>query len=139
MTRVFTGPRGHLFQYFAESQKLAQWWGPIGFSIPGIDFTPRQGASYRIQMQPPEGEAFALTGIFRDVDAPSRLVFTFAWQPPDPDDVETVARLDFENLGESTAVRLRQGSFATEARRNLHRAGWADSFDKLAHVLGAHS
>ena len=138
MTRVLTGPRERVFQLFADAQMLAQWWGPAGFSIPSIDFTPRVGGSYRIEMQPPEGEAFELTGTFHDVDAPSRLTFSFNWQPPDPDDVETVAQLAFESLGESTEVRLRQGPFTTEARRDLHRDGWSESFDKLADLLAAH-
>ena len=68
--------------------------GPQGFSIPSIDFTPDVGATYRIEMQPPEGQAFALTGTFRRVD-PSHRAFSFEWQPADPDDQETLAQLSF--------------------------------------------
>jgi hypothetical protein len=58
-------------------------------------------------------------------------VFTFAWEDPDPDDVETVVELSFRDRGGSTEVDLVQGPFKTDARRELHRNGWADSFDKL--------
>jgi uncharacterized protein YndB with AHSA1/START domain len=86
-------------------------------------------------MQPPEGEAFYLAGEFRTVDPPTRLGYTFRWENPDPDDVETVVDLTFQHLGESTQVAFRQGPFKTEARRALHRDGWTDSLDKLEALL----
>ena len=103
--------------------------------IPALDWAPRVGAAYRIDMQPPEGDAFHLAGEFRAVDPEERLAFTFVWEPADPDDVETVADLSFAELGESTAVVLVQGPFKTEERRELHRGGWTESFDKLDRVL----
>jgi uncharacterized protein YndB with AHSA1/START domain len=88
-------------------------------------------------MQPPESDAFHLRGEFRAVDPPSRLAFTFVWEPPDPDDVETLADLSFRDLDGSTELALRQGPFKTEERRALHESGWTDSFDKLDRLLSA--
>ena len=85
-------------------------------------------------MQPPEGEPFQLTGVFREVDAPSALAFTFKWEPADPDDQETLAHLSFEASDDSTALHVRQGSFKTQARRALHRDGWTESLEKLAEL-----
>lgn len=86
-------------------------------------------------MQPPEGDAFYLSGDFREVDPPNRLDFTFVWEDPDPDDVANLVELSFRDLGESTEVGLTQGPFKTEARWELHRDGWTDSFDKLVRVV----
>ena len=86
-------------------------------------------------MQPPEGDRFYLTGEFREVDPPAHLAYTFAWEDPDPDDVDTVVDLSFRDLGQSTEVALAQGPFKTEARRRLHRDGWTDSFDKLERLM----
>ena len=128
-------PRARVFEYFTDAALMAQWWGPQGFSIPSIDFTPGVGATYRIEMQPPEAQAFALTGTFRRVDR-SHLVFSFEWEPADPDDQETLAQLSFRDIDDdSTEIHLEQGPFRTEARRELHRDGWTDSFDKLAEVV----
>jgi mycothiol synthase len=132
--RVLAADRSDVFRAFAPDE-LASWWGPAGFTVPSLDFDPRAGAGYRIEMQPPEGDPFHLTGEFREVDPPARLAFTFEWEDPDPDDVETLVTLSFRDLGESTEVALDQRTFKTEARRELHRNGWSDSFDKLqAHV-----
>jgi uncharacterized protein YndB with AHSA1/START domain len=138
LTREFPVPRARLFELFADAALLATWWGPRGFRIPGIDFRPRAGATYRIGMQPPEGEAFELTGTFRQVEPPSLLAFSFEWVPADPDDQETLVRLSFQAVGESTRVQLEQGPFKTEARRALHRDGWTESFDKLAGCASRH-
>ena len=135
MTRVFGASRERVFEFVSDPALLARWWGPRGFSIPSIDFTPRVGATYRISMQPPHGEAFQLTGTFREVDAPSHVAFSFEWEPADPDDDETLAELSFEAIDDSTEVRLRQGFFRTEARRALHRDGWTESFDKLSELV----
>jgi uncharacterized protein YndB with AHSA1/START domain len=126
-----------VFAAFTEPSELAKWWGPEGFTVPRLDFNPRVGASYRIEMQPPDGEPFALRGEFREVDPPSSLAFTFAWEPPDPDDVETLADLRLRDLGGSTEVTLTQRPFKTDERRALHQDGWSDSFDRLERLLAA--
>jgi uncharacterized protein YndB with AHSA1/START domain len=136
-TRVLSGPPRVVFDAFSDPSELAKWWGPAGFTTPSLEFQPRVGGAYRIEMQPPEGDAFYLTGEFREVEPPARLVYTFAWEDPDPDDVETLVSLAFGDLGESTEVALAQGPFKTEARRALHRDGWAQSFDKLERLLSA--
>jgi uncharacterized protein YndB with AHSA1/START domain len=139
MTRVLAAPPRVVFDAFADPDKLAQWWGPAGFTVPSVDFDPRPGGSYRIEMQPPEGAAFHLVGEFREVDPPARLAFTFVWEPPDPDDVETLVELSFRDLGESTEAVLSQGTFGTEPRRDLHRDGWSDTFDRLEQFLTGQS
>jgi uncharacterized protein YndB with AHSA1/START domain len=135
LRRVLPAPRPAVFAAFTDPAALATWWGPQGFSIPSLEFHARVGHPYRIEMQPPEGAAFHLAGEFRVVDPPARLAFTFAWEPPDPDDVETLVTLVFSDLGGSTEVTLTQGPFTTEVRLALHRAGWTDSFDKLERLL----
>jgi uncharacterized protein YndB with AHSA1/START domain len=131
MERVVPARRPVVFGAFTTADQLAQWWGPEGFAVPSLDFSPREGEGYRIEMQPPEGDAFQLVGAFREVDPPRRLAFTFAWEPADPDDVETLVELAFRDLGDSTEVALAQGAFKTDARLELHRDGWADTFDRL--------
>ena len=137
LRRVLPAAPSVVFAAFADPALLAKWWGPNGFTIPALEFDPRVGGGYRIEMQPPDGEAFHLKGEFREVDPPARLAFTFAWAPPDPDDVETEVGLSFSGQGDSTEVDLTQGAFKTEERLALHRAGWTESFDRLERLIAA--
>ena len=135
LTRVLPAAHTVVFAAFSDPTQLPEWWGPKGFTTPSLWFRPRVGGRYRIEMQPPDGDHFYLAGRFRELDPPTRLAYTFVWEDPDPDDVQTVVGLSFRDLGEATEVALTQGPFKTEARRALHRDGWADSLDKLEHLL----
>ena len=129
--RVLHASRPLVFEACIDPEELAKWWGPAGFTSPRIEIDPRVGGSYRIAMQPPDGELFYLRGEFREVDPPNRLVYTFVWEEPTPDDQETVVTLSFGDLGRDTALVLDQGPFATEERRALHEAGWTDGLERL--------
>ncbi len=78
-------------------------------------------------MQPPEGDLFYLQGEFREVDPPRRLAYTFRWEDPDPDDVETIVTLSLRGLDGSTELTVNQGSFATEPRRGVRLGGGRDA------------
>jgi uncharacterized protein YndB with AHSA1/START domain len=136
LTKTLPANRETVWRAMTDPSELARWWGPEGFTVSEVDFVPRVGESYRIAMQPPEGDPFHLHGEFREVDPPNRLGYTFVWDPPDPDDRETVATLALEDRGDRTLVTFTQGEFATEERLELHRGGWGDSFDSLEQLLG---
>jgi uncharacterized protein YndB with AHSA1/START domain len=137
--RILPAPVPAVFRLFTDPDELRRWWGPKGFSIPSLRFEPRVGDTYRIEMQPPDGDSFHLSGEFREVNPPSRLAITFVWEPADPDDVETLATISFREAGENTGVSLSQGPFKTDERRALHHDGWTESFDKLEAVLSSRS
>src|SRR5436305_8658599 len=135
MKRVLPAAPSVVFAAFSDPDKLAKWWGPRGFTVPSLEFDPHVGASYRIEMQPSQGEPFYLTGEFREVDPPVRLAFTFVYEDPNPDDVDTLVELSFRDLGESTEVTYTQGPFKSAARRALHPDGWTASCDSLKQFI----
>jgi uncharacterized protein YndB with AHSA1/START domain len=124
-------PCERTFSMLTEPVELAKWWGPHGFATPETELDLRVGGGYRFSMKPPEGDVFHLSGEFLEIRRPSRLVYTFRWEEPTPDDRETVVTLSLEAVGEATEVSLSQGSFATEERLTLHQGGWTDGFEKL--------
>jgi uncharacterized protein YndB with AHSA1/START domain len=135
LARTVPAPRAAVFTALTDASELAKWWGPRGFVVPRVDFDPQVGGGYRIAMQPPDGELFHLSGEFREIEAPSRLAYSFRWDPPHPDDRETVATLSLEDRGRETDLCLTQGEFATKERRALHERGWTESFDRLEMLL----
>lgn len=135
LRRTLPAPRAVVYRALSDPVELAKWWGPRGFTAPTVEFQPQVGEGYRIEMQPPDGDLFHLSGEFREVDPPANLGYTFRWDPPDPDDRETVVTLSLEDRGEATEVLLTQAEFATEERRALHENGWTDSLGRLEQVL----
>lgn len=134
LERVVPAPRPLVFRMYTEPDQLARWWGPQGFTTPSVELDVRVGGAYRIAMQPPDGDRFFLRGEFRHVDPPERLAYTFCWEPPDPDDQETIVAISLRELGNSTELTVEQGPFATEARRALHQQGWTESLNRLHDV-----
>jgi uncharacterized protein YndB with AHSA1/START domain len=123
------------YRALTDPEQLAEWWGPRGFTVPNVDFNPEVGARYQIKMQPPDGDPFHLSGEFREVEPGVRLTYTFRWDPPHPDDQETVVTLSLEDRGANTELRLTQGDFSTKERYALHEAGWTESFERLGRLL----
>ena len=87
---VLGAPRERIFRSLTEPAELAKWWGPQGFTTPEIDLDLRVGGHYRFGMQPADGDLFHLSGEYLEIHPPSRLVYTFRWEEPDPDDRGTV-------------------------------------------------
>ena len=137
MKRVIPAPRPLVFNALTQPDTLAKWWGPSGFTAPSVEINLHPGGSYRIAMQPPDGDLFYLSGEFREVDPPARIAYTFRWEEPDPDDQETVVTLSLRDLDASTELVLVQAPFATEPRRALHDEGWTDSLDRLQELMSA--
>jgi uncharacterized protein YndB with AHSA1/START domain len=137
LERTLPAPRDAVYRALTTPEELKKWWGPRGYRAVSAEVDARVGGGLRIEMQPPEGDRFRLTGQFREVEPPAHLAYTFVWDPPDPDDRETVVTLSLEDRGKETAVHFTQGEFATEARYALHHEGWSDSLDRLEEMLRA--
>ena len=130
-------PPEEVFRMLTESTELVKWWGPQDFTIPAAELSLTEGGRYRFRMAPPDGEPFHLSGEFLEIDPPWRLVYTFLWEEPTPDDRETVVDLSLGSTGEATRLVLSHGPFLTEERLALHRNGWTESFEKLQAVLNS--
>lgn len=131
LTCAVEATRERVFEALSEPSQVAAWWGPHGFTTPDAVINLNVGGGYRFTMQPPEGEPFHLSGEFLEISPPSSLVYTFRWEEPDPDDVETTVRVTLAKADGGTLLSVAQGTFATEARLELHRGGWTDSLERL--------
>jgi uncharacterized protein YndB with AHSA1/START domain len=132
---MLEAPCEQVFRMLTEPAELATWWGPEGFTTPEAMLDLQPGGSYRLTMKPPDGEPFHLAGEFLEIDLPRRLVYTFRWEEPAPDDRETIVSLSLDPREGRTWFALSHGEFATEERLALHRAGWTEAIDKLARGL----
>jgi uncharacterized protein YndB with AHSA1/START domain len=89
----------------------------------------RVGGRYRIVMQAPNGEEYDVGGVYREVVADEKLVFTWAWKSAP--ERESLVTLLLKPDGDGTLLTLTHEQFADEDSRNGHEQGWNSSLDKL--------
>ena len=96
LEKVLLAPPERVSAAVADAEELRNWWGPAGFTVHSLQFDPVDGTDYRLTMKPPTGDVFHIRATLLAVEAPSRLVHTFVYEEPDPDDQETVVTSTFE-------------------------------------------
>ena len=139
ITRVFDAPRALVFSMWTDAQHLAKWWGPHGFDNPRCEVDPRPGGKILIHMRAPDGGVHEMGGVYHEIVAHERIVFTSYVELPDGTRVvESHNTVRFKERGGKTEVILhaKAGGFTDLAPRMLAgmEAGWATSLDKLAGV-----
>jgi uncharacterized protein YndB with AHSA1/START domain len=136
ITRIFDAPRDLVFRAWTEPDRVARWWGPQGFVTTYCDMDIRPGGTFRVCMRSPEGTEYWKQGVYREVAAPERLVFTFAWEDAEgKPGHETLVRVTFAERGDKTELTLRQAVFETVATRDDHRRGWTSTLQRFAEYL----
>jgi uncharacterized protein YndB with AHSA1/START domain len=136
ITRVFDAPRAAVFRAWTEPELIARWWGPQGFTTTAYDIDVRPGGVFRLSMRSPEGTEHRKIGTYREIVAPERLVFSFAWEDEDGNPGhETIVTVRLAALGAKTRLTLHQEIFASVAARDDHRAGWTSCLERFASFI----
>jgi uncharacterized protein YndB with AHSA1/START domain len=136
ITRVFDAPPSRLFEVWTDPEHIARWWGPRGFTVPHHEIDVRAGGRYRICMRSPDGTDHWLRGVYREIVARRRLVFTYAWEDENSEPRhETLVTLTFAAEGDKTKLTLRQAVFESVTARDAHEGGWTSNFDRLAEYV----
>ncbi len=77
LTRTFAASREKVFRAWTDPEELKKWFGPIGYSTLIAEVDLRVGGKYRLGMRKlPDGDIFYLTGTYREVRTPEKLVYT---------------------------------------------------------------
>jgi uncharacterized protein YndB with AHSA1/START domain len=142
LTRIFDAPRELVFKVWTEPKHFAQWWGPKGFSAPVCELDARPGGAILVHMMGEDGIEIPMRGLFQEIDAPNRLVFTtFAFEDAQGNpQIENVNTVTFEAL-EGSKTRLTLHAVVTKHTPEVAASlagmeqGWSESLDKLADVV----
>ncbi len=129
--------RKQVFRAFTEPEILPRWFSPsadIRTEILEHDF--RVGGRYRFGFRFPDGERNTVTGMFREIASPERLVFTWTWEPPDPHaGVETLVTIVLREDEDGTEIVVTHDRFPRHEIRDRHDAGWQTTLDRLETLL----
>jgi uncharacterized protein YndB with AHSA1/START domain len=91
---------------------------------------PREGGSFRIVMVRDDEDSVVHTGMYRVIDRPRRLVFT--WVSPHTEFRDSVVTVTFEPSGASTVVQIHHVGLPSAAEQAGHIDGWSSALDVLA-------
>lgn len=123
-----------VFSFFTDPERYRLWQGV------DADLDPRPGGQFVVRMTGQSGHV--ARGQFLQVTPPTRLLFTWGWEPdesmgedqtlvpPGSSTVEVVLVPD----GGATILRLRHSGLPTESTTRFHTWGWDFTLDRLAIV-----
>lgn len=127
--RHIKAPPAQVFAAWTDPQKVTRWMGPSGFAGQHAECDMRPGGRYRWVMKSPDGEDHDVSGVYREVVANEKLVFTWAWKgTPERQSLVTVL---LKPDGDGTLLTLIHEQFFDDAARDGHQKGWSGSLDKL--------
>lgn len=132
-TRVFDAPRQLIWEMFTKPEHVSKWMlGPEGWTMPVCEIDLRPGGKWRWVWRKSSGETMEMTGEYREVVPPERLVNTENWGDDWPETTNVLV-LTEENGKTLTVQTVRFPS--KEARdRGMQTGmsdGWAVSHDRL--------
>ena len=79
--RVLPYPPETVFEAFARPELLARWWGPDGFTNTFDIFEFAPGGRWIYVMHGPKGSKFPNESVFREIQAPAKLVIQHVSKP----------------------------------------------------------
>lgn len=80
MVREFNAPRERVFRTFTDPALIAQWWGPRGYTTIVDAMDVHVGGLWRYIQRSPDGSEFPFYGVYHEITAPQRLVYTFEYE-----------------------------------------------------------
>jgi len=137
LERLIASPPEILFALWTKPTHLLRWWAPDGYepSVEALETKP--GGRWRIIMRRADGGTVATSGIYRIVEPPRRLAFTWAWEDASgARGHETEVMVSFEAALGGTRLVLMQSRFERKQARDNHNAGWSAAFDRLTGIAG---
>ena len=135
--RTFDAPRKLVFRAFTDPQLIPKWWGPVSVKTVVDKMDAKPGGMWRFVHTGDDGREDAFHGVYHDVTAPERLIYTFEWEGlPGHVLLETIL---FEEQDGKTKITDTSVYQSVEDRDGMVAAGMesgaADSMDRMTELL----
>ena len=108
--RTFDHPIERVWAAYTDPALIPQWWGN-DTTVDRLDV--REGGGYRFVSRTGEGQEFATSGDFLEVNPPTRLVQSFGMEGMGKPHTQTI---EFERVGEGTRLSVTSRFETTEER-----------------------
>jgi uncharacterized protein YndB with AHSA1/START domain len=143
LTRIFDAPRALVYQAFTDPDHLAEWWGPIGNSLPRdeMEFDVRPGGYQRWTEIFPAAPGLRvhididLTDVV-DGELLAGVIHVTGQLPGGFEPFETTIRIEFHDEPDGR-TRLDVHQRLPEHLVSPTEQGWSEAFSKLDVTLAA--
>lgn len=136
MRRTFDAPRELVWAAWTRPEMTVQWMGPVEWPAVTVRQDLRVGGAWRICLRNPDtGQDLWQGGVYREIVAPERLVFTFRWDESHEDGppVDTLVTVDLAETADGrTVMDFVHEGLKSEQSLTGHRHGWNGTTDRLA-------
>lgn len=121
------------FDAWLDAERLRRFMCPGDIRRSEVELDPRVGGQFRIVMHGDEG-CYEHTGEFREIQRPSRLVFT--WRSMATHERTTLVTLEFAaEGGVGCRLRLTHELLPDAEAAHKHSDGWTSILDQLAKII----
>jgi len=128
ITRVVDAPRRIVFDAFTTPKHVPNWLtGPEGWTMPVCEIDLRPGGKWRYVYRKSGGQEMTLSGSFREVTPPERLISTESWGPEWP---ETVNTLVLTESGGHATITITVTYPSKDARDAALKTGMKEGMDQ---------
>ena len=131
--RLFDAPPNIVFDAWLEREQWQAWIGPEGCQCEVPLLEPKVGGRYRIQMHLSDGREIPVEGVFKVIDRPNALAFT--WGGTLSAYPDTLVSIAFRAKGAQTEITLTHQGLPTPDDRDSHGKGWNSTLNKLARYV----
>ena len=135
MRREFAAPRAVVFAAWTDERLIARWWASRDYTTVACKMDVRPGGAWSRRLMAPDGGLISEHGVYHEVVAPERLVFTYSSEGVRIVDRETLVTVTFLDRGPRTVLTLRHSGLPTEEALAFHDGGWARCLDRFTTSL----
>jgi uncharacterized protein YndB with AHSA1/START domain len=140
MTRVFDAPRRLVFDAYTKPELLKRWFGPEGWTLVVCEIDLAVGGSWRYTLRKGDGTEMRMSGVYREILAPERIVSTESFDDPWYEGEAVTTTTFVERGGKTTlttTVRYDSQAVRDAVLKTPMESGVASSYDRLASVLAS--
>lgn len=137
MTRIFDAPRELVWKAYTDPKHIPHWVGPRSDTTTVDKMDVRPGGVWHFILRSPDGNEYALRGVYQEVVPSERLVYTHEFEGM-PGHASLEAAIFEEHTGKTKvtntslyrSVRDRDGMF-----QGSKEEGARESWDRMAELL----
>ena len=129
VTRRFAAAPEAVYRAHVEASLIRRWMlGPEGWDMPVCNSDPRPGGGIRFEWEDGNGGRFHLTGEYRELEPPNRIVHVERMFLPDPTP-DNLVETRFTPDGDGTLVTMRMTLPDARTRDAMLASGMADGME----------